>query len=86
MNGKVQPTQPFILYGTSACHLCDMAEALIKGLERGEGKFVCEKSDIALCDELFKRYSLHIPVLLHPQGHELFWPLDAAALREFYDI
>lgn len=86
MNGKAISAQAFILYGTSACHLCEMAEALVENLECGEGKLEYEKSDIALSDELFERYSLHIPVLQHPAGNELFWPFDAAALQAFCEI
>ncbi len=76
-------TKPFILYGTSACHLCEMAEALIESLVGSDCNLVYEKHDIAGSDELFERYGLHIPVLQHPAGVELFWPFDADSLREF---
>ncbi|MFK8048908.1 MAG: glutaredoxin family protein [Halioglobus sp.] len=83
MNEKGAVTQTFILYGTSACHLCDTAESMLIELNRRQGGLAYEKSDIALSDDLFDRYSLHIPVLQHPTGKELFWPFDAAALTEF---
>ena len=76
-------TEPYILYGTSACHLCELAESLL--LSRAEeGKcpqFV--KVDIAESDELFERYGVRIPVLRNPDGSELNWPFTAQELRLF---
>lgn len=83
MNEKEGAARPFILYGTSGCHLCEMAEELIVSLNSGRGELVYEKCDIANSDELFDRFGLHIPVLQHPSGDELFWPFDTNALRDF---
>ena len=65
-----------ILYGTSACHLCDIAEQiLIHCQERGQG-FSYEKLDISESDTLFERYGERIPVLQNPSGDELGWPFE----------
>lgn len=78
-------TEPYILYGTSACHLCDLAEGLLLSLE-GAGK--CPeflKVDIADSDELFHCYGVRIPVLRHPNGSELNWPFTASELCLFVE-
>jgi hypothetical protein len=67
-----------VLYGTSACHLCEVAEAL---LNRQEAVF--SKVDISESDTLFERYGLLIPVLHHPDGRELNWPFSEAQLSTF---
>jgi hypothetical protein len=67
-----------VLYGTSACHLCETAEAML----RRQGTLF-NKVDISDSDELFQRYGLRIPVLRHPGGAELGWPFSDAELAEF---
>jgi len=65
------------LYGTSACHLCELAEQLIQQqLQRGPEVEV-EVLDICDSDELFQRLGTRIPVLEHPDGRELSWPFTA---------
>ncbi len=76
--------QALKLYGTSACHLCDLAEELL--LETlGGRKEAFEKVDISESDALFERYGLTIPVLAHPDGRELQWPFDRERLVAFLD-
>ena len=72
-----------ILYSTSACHLCDLAEQML--LEEGEAgaPLSIEKVDISESDELFARYGLLIPVLRLEDGRELGWPFSPNQLREF---
>ena len=65
-DGAIRP----VLYGTSACHLCELAEAML--LARPGVAF--DTVDISESDELFERYGLLIPVLRHPDGRELHWP------------
>lgn len=73
----------FILYGTSACHLCEIAEAMLLA-QRGPGvDFAFEKVDISESDALFERYGVRIPVLQHPDGEELGWPFSAEQLAQF---
>ena len=66
------------LYGTSACHLCEIAEEM---LDRTGVDF--SKVDIADSDELFERYGVSIPVLQRGDGQELNWPFSEQALAEF---
>jgi len=73
----------FILYGTSACHLCEVAEHMLESLRLSRAGFDFEKVDIAGNDALFERYGMRIPVLMGPDGRELGWPFSAAQLAEF---
>jgi len=66
------------LYGTSACHLCELAEKMLQELALHYGKV-----DISESDALFERYGVLIPVLRHPDGRELNWPFTSAQLTEF---
>ncbi|MEH6589721.1 MAG: glutaredoxin family protein [Halioglobus sp.] len=69
----------YILFGTSACHLCELAEELLQGCP----ELVFEKVDISDSDLLFERYGVRIPVIKAPGGSELGWPFDAAQLNIF---
>lgn len=73
----------YILYGTSACHLCELAEELLVALGRDNPEMAFEKVDISGSDALFERYGLRIPVLRDAGGRELDWPFTAGQLREF---
>jgi glutaredoxin len=66
------------LYGTSACHLCEIAEGMLEG-----AGIDFHKVDIADSDELFERYGMTIPVLQRGDGRELNWPFSEASLLEF---
>ncbi len=66
------------LFGTSACHLCELAEALLE-----QASLDYEAVDISESDALFERYGVTIPVLRREDGAELNWPFDAAALAAF---
>jgi len=72
-----------ILYGTSACHLCEQAEDLLRQATRESrgGGFI--KVDISDSEGLFAHYGLRIPVLKRRDGAELCWPFDAAELADF---
>ncbi len=72
-----------ILYGTSACHLCEEAEALLcQAIREGlAGDFL--KVDISDSEDLMEHYSLRIPVLKRRDGVELGWPFGAAELHVF---
>jgi glutaredoxin len=67
-----------ILYGTSACHLCEIAAAL---LDAADVRY--REVDISDSDVLFERYGITIPVLRHEDGRELNWPFDENALADF---
>lgn len=71
------------LFGTPACHLCEQAEALLKGLLNPDF-FQLNHVDIAERDELIARYGLRIPVLRRDaDGQELNWPFDVEAVVAF---
>lgn len=68
-----------ILYGTSACHLCDEALMIVQPIVKSVGldlQFI----DIAGDDTLEANYGIRIPVLVF-QKRELGWPFDAADIR-----
>ncbi len=85
----------FTLYGTSACHLCDIAEQMLRLQQKSQHPpqqpshrqagtvFAFDKVDISDSDSLFKRYGVLIPVLRHPDGRELNWPFSPAQLQRF---
>lgn len=70
------------LYSTSACHLCELAKALLEEAA-AETPLGWEEVDIAASDELFERYGVRIPVLRHPDGRELGWPFGHQELAAF---
>jgi hypothetical protein len=77
-----QLSSDFLLYGTSACHLCEDAAELLSRLPEQYIKF--ESIDISDSDLLLNRYGLRIPVLHHKaSGKELDWPFDQARLLSF---
>lgn len=65
------------LYGTSACHLCEMAEQLLVDLQKHGVEFSVTKIDIAEDDALMERYGIVIPVVRRSDGSELGWPFNA---------
>ena len=72
-----------ILYSTSACHLCEVAEQMFLEEQALLPGLALEKVDISDNDELFERYGLLIPVLRRDDGSELRWPFDQQRLRQF---
>jgi hypothetical protein len=73
----------FRFYGTSACHLCELARAMIETQQSPEVNVIIEELDISESDELFDRYGVSIPVLQHPDGRELNWPFSVGQVRDF---
>lgn len=72
----------FILYGTSGCHLCDEAEAILSPLLFAQCTIEC--IDISDSDELLERYAILIPVLKRLRDDaELRWPFDSGAAQRF---
>jgi len=72
-----------VLYGTSACHLCETAEALLRRTGAGQGGAALRSVDISSSEALMQRYNIRIPVLRRGDGAELDWPFDEQALRRF---
>lgn len=78
-----EPNLPLVLYGTDACHLCELAEQMLHHRAGGLAPVIYEKSDISLSDTLFEQYGIRIPVLRHASGRELDWPFTEAQLDRF---
>ena len=73
----------YILYGTSACHLCEEAEAIIQPIQQRFG-FMLQKIDIAGIDALISEYGTRIPVLYCKETTQsLEWPFDESKLIQF---
>ncbi len=71
------------LYGTSGCHLCEVATAIVDAVLKAEQVCVREV-DIADDDQLVDLYGVRIPVLKDlSSGLELGWPFDAQQLFDF---
>jgi glutaredoxin len=73
------------LYGTSGCHLCEKAAALLgEALSRHGRTIDLISVDIADHDEWMERYGMRIPVLRHAgTDQELDWPFDASTVMNF---
>lgn len=71
-----------VLYGTTGCHLCDQAEALLK-MAAGARALDWRYVDIALDEVLVSRYGTRIPVLLAADGQELGWPFSLLDILRF---
>jgi hypothetical protein len=71
------------LYGTSACHLCEDAEQIIRaGLSKKLANQLIVQ-DITDHEELYNQYHLSIPVLnIHPNNIELHWPFTVNQVIE----
>lgn len=70
------------LFGTTACHLCELCAAQVAPLL---GKhLVLRELDITDSPELFERYQLRIPVLRREDtGAELDWPFGLPELLDW---
>lgn len=73
----------FRLYGTSACHLCELAHSMLVRQLSDLDDCDFEEVDISESQLLFERYGLSIPVLRHPDERELNWPFSPAQLQAF---
>ena len=72
----------FILYGTSACHLCELAEAVLANVLAVQPDWQIELIDIADRDEWIAQYGTRIPVFAEGP-RELDWPFDKDAVLAF---
>ena len=67
------------LLGTSGCHLCDIAEKLVRRVAPPLGVKILIV-DIADNDTLVDQYGMSIPVLISEQNQVLCWPFDEQRL------
>lgn len=73
----------FILYFTSGCHLCDLAEQQIAQFNASHANALAyQKVEISEDDRLVKLYGTRIPVIQHPEDeHTVDWPFDQTDLE-----
>ena len=70
-----------LLLGTSACHLCEQAEALVVQLN-----ISFTKVDIAEQEQWQDRYAIKIPVLLDVEAQkELCWPFSSEDILHLWE-
>lgn len=69
-----------ILYHTSGCHLCELAEEVVAKTVSAGADIDLILVDIATSDDLMGRYGWTIPVLTNGAS-ELNWPFDVAKLQ-----
>ena len=71
------------LYGTSACHLCEDAQQIIRAALPKKLANQLIVQDITDHEELYKQYQLTIPVLnIQPNNIELHWPFTVNQVIE----
>jgi len=63
------------LFTTAGCHLCDVAEELLKQLSQRHN-IKMNKTEIGDNDQLVNRYGTVIPVLKFADNSELNWPFE----------
>ena len=69
----------YILFHTDACHLCELAAALL--IQAG---VLFTHQDICDDEDLAEQYGIRIPVLKQiDTNKELNWPFDIDTLKEF---
>ena len=73
----------YILYGTSGCHLCDVAESIISTAIKNHA-ITYIKQDIVEEDNLLNQYALTIPVFKSlATQEELCWPFTEEGIQAF---
>lgn len=75
----------FRLYGTSACHLCELAASMVASQVAALPDVAFDEVDISESEPLFELYGLTIPVLQHPDCRELNWPFSPEQVLAFLD-
>ena len=74
------------LFGTSGCHLCEIAETLIvEVLATQDPPVSLQRCDILDKAAWLLAYQTRIPVV-SLGGEELAWPFDRNALQDFLDL
>lgn len=72
------------LLGTRGCHLCDVAEGLLRQAAGARALRWCYL-DIALDEALVASHGERIPVLRAEDGRELAWPFSLLDILRFID-
>ena len=76
-----------LLLGTDPCHLCDKLKRELDSYQMfSKIPFNYTVIDVVDDDELYDKYELKIPVILHQHSQmELYYPFDFAALMALLD-
>lgn len=73
----------YILYGTSACHLCELADAIIQSALNTH-PFNLLKVDITEDESLVSKYGTKIPLIYCVRTQKsLEWPFDKRQLIHY---
>lgn len=73
-----------ILFGTSACHLCEQAQEILQNIVAHFSHIQLEWLDIAEQPQWQAKYAVRIPVLMHPNsGKELDWKFNFQDVIKF---
>lgn len=74
-----------VLYHTSGCHLCELAEDVLAEVQERLPALSWRQVDIASDDALIDRYGWRIPVIHLDRRPlpDLGWPFSAADVRAF---
>lgn len=72
------------LLGTSGCHLCEVAEKMVRQIAPVLG-YSIEYIDIASEDALIEEYGIRIPVVRSDSRKELGWPFDQEQLIQWIE-
>jgi hypothetical protein len=73
-----------LLFGTSGCHLCEQADAILSECLADYVDLIIETIDIAEFEDWQAQYAERIPVLSHPETRkELGWPFDQTRVQNF---
>ncbi len=77
-----------LLYTTSGCHLCDLAETVLAEAQQSSSpdsiRFVVRKVEISDDPELVARYGVRIPVIrMLDRSRDLGWPFGATELANY---
>lgn len=76
-----------VLYTTSGCHLCELAEQMLNTLA-ADGACLWQPVEISNHDQLVEMYGVRIPVISKTAGHankqqEIGWPFSLTELQEW---
>lgn len=76
--------QALLLYTTVGCHLCEQAEAVLRGVAADASAPNWTPVEISDDPTLVSAYGLRIPVVrLQGQDEDLGWPFDEVAVRAY---
>jgi hypothetical protein len=75
-----------LLYTTSGCHLCELAQAMLSQLAQ-LNELVWRPVEISDDEALVNQYGIRIPVVcVEGAGQDLGWPFDEAQLLAYLSV